>query len=162
MIGNPGWIPITPSGTVEERMIWAALCHTTASAGFTTWRGLEAETGSSFDEIDAAVNSLVARGIATRETDADGIELFRLKPEYRLQFAMVYRRLLPMAAILGGPKPFALEEDVRALWHFNEEFPLESLLAFALTAYPQFLTDDVRGLVNQARADQKQTVTPHH
>jgi hypothetical protein len=152
MIGYPGLPMVVPTGSVEERMIWAAMCRISTDWNFTSWRHLQAETGSSWSEIDAAINKLVARGIAERWIDEEGIHLFRLQPEYQMQFALVYRRLFPNAQILGGPKPYTLKEDIHAMYYFIGYFPLKSLLAFAVTKFPQYVTAEAREIVARALA----------
>jgi hypothetical protein len=147
MTDTPSYSPVVPTGTMSERMVWAALTHITAIWGFATWMDLKQETGSTWRQLETAVTKLVCLGIATREMDS-GVELLRLKPEYRHRFSRMYRRLYPLAEIEGGGKPHTVEptvqEDMSSLRALTDGFPDDSLLAFALERFPYFLTEKAR------------------
>jgi hypothetical protein len=144
---------VTPTGSVGERIAWAALSHVTVIGGCATWRDLETETGSNWREIKTGVNKLIARGIVTREIDRSGIELLRLRPEYRLRFCSMFRRILPEAEIVGGPKPFTVGEDVRSLVSLTEDFPVDSLLVYCSQRFPQYLNDKARERLGRVVVD---------
>jgi hypothetical protein len=72
-----------PSGTPTERLVWVALWHLgTFDTGWTWGTQLWSHIGGSTRSIDAAITTLVKRGVVERIRSDEGIWGYRLTLKY--------------------------------------------------------------------------------
>jgi hypothetical protein len=121
-----------PTGTIEERIVWAAIRRLTFFFGICHWTTIQKETGCSYQEIYPALIKLEARGIVKIVPDAcEGIYMITLNPEHAIKFPQAYARLLPSAEILGGRQEPTPEEDQHSICYLLETFPPEAIQEYA-------------------------------